>query len=93
MAYNPFRWYTEGKYRKRPLKKSAPLLLRIQNGDFEYSPFFLESKDQEKLYDDMFQQYMETSKLQDVNDKRMEAHEFAKMKSCLLYTSPSPRDS
>jgi len=80
MAYNPFRWYTEGKYRKRPLKKSSPLLLRIQNGDFEYSPFFLESKDQEKLYDDMFQQYMETSKLQDVNDKRMEAHEFAKMK-------------
>ena len=75
MAYNPFRWYTEGKYRKRPLKKSTPLLLRIQNGDFEYSPFFLESKDQEKLYDDMFQQYMETSKLQDVNDKRMEAQE------------------
>ena len=63
MAYNPFRWYTEGKYRKRPLKKSSPLLLRIQNCDFEYSPFFLESKDQEKLYDDMFQQYMETSKL------------------------------
>tara|TARA_B110000003_G_scaffold276330_2_gene322238 strand:+ start:1098 stop:1562 length:465 start_codon:yes stop_codon:yes gene_type:complete len=80
MAYNPFRWYTEGKYRKRPLKKSAPLLLRIQNGDFEYSPFFLESKDQEKLYDDMFQQYMETSKLQNMNDKRMEAHQFAKMK-------------
>ena len=80
MAYNPFRWYTQGKYRTKPLKKNAPLLLRIKNGDFEYSPFFLESKDNDKLYDDMFQQYMETSKLQNMNDRRMEAHQFAKMK-------------
>ena len=35
MGYNPFRWYTSGKYRKRPLKSNAPLLLKIQNGDFE----------------------------------------------------------
>ena len=34
MGYNPFRWYTSGKYRKRPLKSNAPLLLKIQNGDF-----------------------------------------------------------
>jgi hypothetical protein len=80
MAYNPFRWYTEGKYRKRPLKKSSPLLLRIQNGDFEYSPFFLESKDNDKLYDEMFQQYMEKSHIRDINDRRVEAHEYAKMK-------------
>ena len=39
MGYNPFRWYTNGK-RKKPLKKSEPLLLRIRNGDFEYSPYF-----------------------------------------------------
>lgn len=80
MGYNPFRWYTQGKYRAKPLKKNSPLLLRILNGDFEYSPFFLESKDNDKLYDDMFQQYMETSKLQNMNDRRMEAHQFAKMK-------------
>ena len=80
MAYNPFRWYTEGKYRKRPLKKSSPLLLRIQNGDFEYSPFFLESKDNDKLYDEMFQQYMEKSHIRDINDRRVEAHEYAKMR-------------
>ena len=54
MGYNPFRWYTQGKYRTKPLKKSEPLLLKIQNGDFEYSPFFLESKDNDKLYDEMF---------------------------------------
>ena len=80
MAYNQFRWFTEGKYRTKPLKKSSPLLLRIRNGDFEYSPFFLESKDNDKLYDDMFQQFMDTSLLKDINDKRVEAHEFAKMK-------------
>ena len=80
MGYNPFRWYTQGKYRTKPLKKSAPLLLKIQNGDFEYSPFFLESKDNDKLYDDMFQQYMETSQIRDTNDRKVEAHEYAKMK-------------
>ena len=41
MGYNPFRWYTSGKYRKKPLKSNAPLLLKIQNGDFELSPFYL----------------------------------------------------
>ena len=80
MGYNPFRWYTQGKYRTKPLKKSAPLLLKIQNGDFEYSPFFLESKDNDKLYDEMFEQYMEKSHLSDINDRKVEAHEYAKMK-------------
>ena len=47
MGYNPYRWYTKGN-RKKPLKKSEPLLLRIQNGDYEYSPYFLEAKEVEK---------------------------------------------
>jgi len=80
MAYNPFRWYTQGKYRTKPLKKSAPLLLKIQNGDFEYSPFFLEAKDNEKLYDDMFQQYMDNSYSKDEHSIKHEAHQYAKMK-------------
>jgi len=80
MGYNPFRWYTQGKYRTKPLKKNSPLLLKIRNGDFEYSPFFLESKDNDKLYDEMYQQFMETSLLKNVDDKRVEAHQFAKMK-------------
>lgn len=54
--------------------------MKIRNGDFEYSPFFLEAKDNEKLYDDMFQQYMETSQIRDTNDRRVEAHEYSKMK-------------
>lgn len=80
MAYNPFRWYTQGKYRTKPLKKTSPLLLKIRNGDFEYSPFFLESKDNQKLYDEMYEQFMDTSHISDINDKRVEAHQYAKMK-------------
>jgi len=80
MAYNPFRWYTSGKYRKRPLKSSAPLLLKIKNGDFEYSPFFLEADDNHKLYEEMYQQFMDTSHIKNIHDKNHEAHQYAKMK-------------
>ena len=80
MAYNPFRWYTSGKYRKRPLKSSAPLLLKIRNGDFEYSPFFLEADDNHKLYEEMYQQFMDTSHIKNIHDKKHEAHQYAKMK-------------
>ena len=80
MGYNPFRWYTQGKYRKKPLRKSAPLLLRIQNGDLEVSPFFQEAKDNEELYDKMYNEYMEKSFISDENSKKVEAHQYAKMK-------------
>ena len=55
-------------------------MLKIKNGDFEYSPYFLEAKDNEKLYNDMFNQYMETSGISDINDRKVEAHQYAKMK-------------
>jgi len=80
MGYNPFRYYTQGKYRKRPLKSYSPLLLKIRNGDFEYSPYFLEADDNHKLYDKMYNEYMKTSHLKDINDKKHEAHQVAKMK-------------
>ena len=80
MAYNPFRYFTEGKYRKRPLKSKFPLLLKIRNGDFEYSPYFREADDNEKLYNKMYNHYMETSLIVDINDRKVEAHEYAKMK-------------
>ena len=80
MAYNPFRWYTSGKYRKRPLPQSAPLLLKIKNGDFEYSPFFKEAEDNEKLYQQMYDEFMQTSGISDINDRKVEAHQYARMK-------------
>ena len=80
MAYNPFRWYTSGKYRKKPLPQSSPLLLKIKNGDFEYSPFFREAEDNEKLYQQMYDEYMQTSGISDISDRKVEAHQHAKMK-------------
>lgn len=80
MGYNPFRWYTQGKYRKKPLKSSAPLLLKIRNGDFEYSPFFLEAEDNEKLYDKMYNEFIKNSHIKDEFSIKHEAHQHAKMK-------------
>ena len=43
MAYNKFRWWTKGRPNK-PLKADAPLLLKIRNGDFDYSYMFSEAQ-------------------------------------------------
>jgi len=43
MAYNKFRWWTKGRPNK-PLKADAPLLLKIRNGDFDYSYMFNEAR-------------------------------------------------
>jgi hypothetical protein len=45
--YNPYRWWTRGRLNK-PLKASAPLLLKIRNGDFEYSYMFNEANEVKK---------------------------------------------
>jgi hypothetical protein len=42
MGYNPYRWWTQGRPNK-PLKADAPLLLKIRNGDFDYSYMFNEA--------------------------------------------------
>ena len=44
MAYNKYRWFTKGRP-KKPLKEDAPLLLKIRNGDFDYSYMFSEARD------------------------------------------------
>lgn len=43
MSYNPYRWWTKGRPNK-PLKADAPLLLKIRNGDFDYSYMFSEAR-------------------------------------------------
>ncbi len=42
MSYNKYRWWTKGRTNK-PLKADAPLLLKIRNGDFDYSYMFKEA--------------------------------------------------
>ena len=41
-AYNKYRWWTKGRP-NNPLKADAPLLLKIRNGDFDYSYMFNEA--------------------------------------------------
>lgn len=78
MAYNKFRWFT--KQRKRKLPKSAPLLQRIQNGDFEYSIYFNEveqvKKEAEKIYEDV----MNNALIDDMNQREHEALDSSRMK-------------
>ena len=81
MSYNPFRWYTSGKYRKKPLKSSAPLLLKIRNGDFEISPFTFEAKDAREDYKRMYNVYVSSSHIKNEMDLKYEAHQYAKMKN------------
>jgi hypothetical protein len=80
MAYNPFRWYTKGSYRKKPLKSKSPLLLKIQNGDFDYSPYLRESIDEENNYLKKYDDFMKTSLQQDGLEKQVEAHQHAKLR-------------
>ena len=80
MAYNPFRWFTQGTYRTKPLKSTTPLLLRIQNGDFEYSPYLREAVDEENNYQQKYNEFMSTSMIDDVLDRKVEAHRHAKMR-------------
>lgn len=58
--YNKYRWWTKGK-RHQPLKVDAPLLLKIRNGDFEYSEMFKEAEElrqsSKKAYDTAYKNY------------------------------------
>ena len=76
MGYNRFRWWTSGRMRKS-LPTTEPLLLRIKNGDFDYSPYFNEAQSMEKLSKDIYQSVYENSKA--VN-RRKEAYDASRMK-------------
>lgn len=79
MGYNKFRWFTNGK-RKKPLPKSSPLLLRIRNGDFEYSPYFDEAKKERANGEEIYNEYMKTTLISDYTERQKEALQRSKMK-------------
>ena len=60
MSYNPYRWWTRGR-KKKPLKADAPLLLKIRNGDFDYSYMFGEALEMrqsaQKAYEETYTNY------------------------------------
>ena len=60
MGYNKYRWWTKGR-RNKPLPADAPLLLKIRNGDFDYSYMFSEALEMrqsaQKAYEQTYKNY------------------------------------
>lgn len=54
MAYNKFRWWSRGR-KVKPLPENAPILLKILNGDYEYSYMFGDAKHHRKEAEDAYQ--------------------------------------
>jgi hypothetical protein len=79
MGYNPFRWWTKGRP-KAPLKAEAPLLLKIRNGDFDYSYMFSEARlmreTSKSAYDQAYKNYGGT----DQKNREQAALEASRMK-------------
>jgi hypothetical protein len=79
MGYNPYRWWTKGRPNK-PLKADAPLLLKIRNGDFDYSYMFNEAASQrasaEEAYNQTYKNYGGT----DERNRKEAALEAGRMK-------------
>lgn len=79
MSYNPYRWYTKGLKRK-PLPKSALLLLKIQNGDFDYSPYFSEAEEQRNKAQEAYELTKKNALISDPIQLEREASESSRMK-------------
>ena len=86
MGYNPFRWWTKGRPNK-PLKAEAPLLLKIRNGDFDYSYMFSEAREvkesAKKASEDAYKNYGGTDE-QNRIQASLEAGRMKRIKSIKL---------
>ena len=77
MGYNPYLWYT--KTRKRSLPATAPLLLKIRNGDFERTPYFAEAELARKSAKDVYDATKKNSLISDPNQLEHEALSSARL--------------
>ena len=86
MGYNPFRWWTKGRPNK-PLNADAPLLLKIRNGDFDYSYMFNEAVAQrassKQAYDQAYKNYGGTDE-KNRNEAALEAGRMKRIKAIKL---------
>lgn len=79
MGYNPFRWWTKGRPNK-PLSADAPLLLKIRNGDFDYSYMFSEAKSVRKSAEEAYIQAYNNYGGTDERNRKEAALEVGRMK-------------
>ena len=86
MTYNKYRWWTKGRPNK-PLKADAPLLLKIRNGDFDYSYMFNEAKGMresaKEVYDLTYKNYGGTDEKNRV-EAALEASRMRRVKALKL---------
>ena len=86
MAYNKFRWWTKGRPNK-PLNADAPLLLKIRNGDFDYSYMFNEAVEMREsakgIYDLTYKNYGGTDEKNRV-EAALEASRMRRVKALKL---------
>ena len=86
MAYNKFRWWTKGRPNK-PLDATAPLLLKIRNGDFDYSYMFKEAtqmrESAKEVYDLTYKNYGGTDEKNRV-ESALEASRMRRLKALKL---------
>jgi len=79
MSYNKFRWWTKGR-KNKPLSGKAPLLLKIRNGDFDYSYMFAEAQamreEAKRVYEDTYKNYVGS----DETNRKLAAEDSARMK-------------
>lgn len=80
MGFNKYRWFSKGKTHK-PLPKSAHLLDRIRNGDFELSSYYKEAKQAQKDYQKIYKREYDSHSTSDDNVKRVHAHAAARMRN------------
>jgi hypothetical protein len=79
MGYNPFRWWTKGRPNK-PLPADAPLLLKIRNGDFDYSYMFNEAASQKASAEEAYNQTYKNYGGTDEKNRQEAALEASRMK-------------
>lgn len=86
MGYNKYRWWTKGRTNK-PLPSDAPLLLKIRNGDFNYSYMFGEALEMrqsaEKAYIQTYTNYGGTDERNRV-EAALEASRMKRVKAIKL---------
>jgi len=86
MGYNKFRWWTKGRVNK-PLKADAPLLLKIRNGDYNYSYMFAEATEMRntaiKSYEQTYTNYGGTDKKNRI-EAALEASRMKRVKALKL---------
>ena len=58
MGYNPYRWWTSGK-KKKKLSVKEHLYDRIKNGDFDYSYYYSEAEAARKQSSDLYNSVMD----------------------------------